>query len=211
MLASPGTLAPVELVRRFEKLNASVISDATGCVGVVAPGLARFSGTGTAVGKAITADCAEGSVAAVFPALEHAQPGDFLCVSAPGSSAYLGDLLLAHLEHLRLRGAVIDGLVRDRDAIARSSLSVFARGLTPANRRTGIPGRSMVAIEIGGVRINPGDWIIADGDGIVVVPPAQAETVLAKAEQLTVMEEKILARVQAGEKLMAAVKAETGR
>jgi regulator of RNase E activity RraA len=211
MSGSQNSIHAHDLVQRFEKLNASVISDATGCKGVIGPGLARFSGSGTAAGKALTAECAEGSVSAVFSALEHAQPGDFLCVLAPGVSAYLGDLLLAQLEHLRLKGVVINGLIRDRDAVARSSLSIFARGLTPANRRTGIPGRSMVAIEIGGVKINPGDWIIADSDGIVVIPPGEAEAALLKAEQLTIIEERILARVRAGEKLMDAVKAETGR
>lgn len=209
MTVDQDTVRTLALTHRFERLNSAIISDAAACKGVVGPGLTRFSGSGTVAGRVVTAQCGEGSVMAIFPTLEHARPGDILCVSGPGASAYLGGLLLTYLAQLRLKGAVIDGLIRDRDEVSGSPLSIFARGLTPANRRARDPGKSMVDLIIGEVIVHPGDWIVADSDGVVVVSPQEAESVLLKAEGLASLEERIYARVNAGEKPMDAVRAET--
>lgn len=199
-------VAPNEISRKLASLSVSIVSDAINGRGVLAPGLIRFSGSGTVAGRAVTADCAEGSLMAIFAALDEAQPGDMLCTTAPGLSAYLGDLLAADIVNRGLAGAVIDGLIRDKDQIAGLPVSFFARGCTPIARRGGAPGRSMVPIAIGGVQINPGDWIVADSDGVVVIPPDQVDTVLKQADENALIEEKIMARVKAGAKVMEAVR-----
>ena len=71
------------IAQKLASLSASIIADARGGVGVLSAGLTRFSGSGTVAGRAVTADCSEGSLLAVFPALEHAEPGDVLCMAAP--------------------------------------------------------------------------------------------------------------------------------
>ena len=99
------TIKPNEdsrMAERLAALSTSMLADATGGAGVLAPGLERFSGSGTIAGRAITADCAEGSVQAIFAALEHAREGDMLVVRAPGRSAYLGDMLATNLMRLGL-------------------------------------------------------------------------------------------------------------
>jgi regulator of RNase E activity RraA len=190
---------------RLASLSASIVADAAGGQGVVSPGLRRFSGTGTVAGRAVTADCAEGSLVAVFPALEHAQPGDVLCITAPGPTAYLGDLLASDIANRGLAATIVDGLIRDSDTIATSSVSFFARGVTPVARRGSEPGRSMLPVQIGGVTVHPGDWIVADGDGAVVIPEAEAANVLEKAEEDARLEAEMLKRIEAGATVMDAV------
>lgn len=199
-----------EIAGRLASLSTSIIADATGGKGVVSPGLVRFSGSGTVAGRAVTADCATGSLWAVFPALDQAQPGDILCMTAPGPTAYLGDLLATDIVNRGLAGAIVDGLIRDRDTIAGLPASFFARGVTPAARRGRDPGQSMTRIMLGATPVDPGDWIVADGDGVVVVPPTELEAVLAKAEEDARAEARIMERIKAGARVMDAVKAEIG-
>lgn len=208
---SDGAARVADIAARLGRLSSSIVADVSEGRGVVSPGLIRFSGSGTVAGRAVTADCAEGSLRAVFPALDQAQPGDILCMTAPGTTAYLGDLLASDIVGRGLAGAVVDGLIRDRDAIAGMPASFFARGVTPYARRGSDPGQSMTPILLGGVRVAPGDWIVADGDGVIVVPPTAIEEVLAKAEENARIEERIMARIRAGEKVRDAVNAEVGR
>lgn len=201
---------PQAIARRLAALTVSGLSDAVGGAGVLTPGLHRFSGTGTVAGPAVTADCEEGALGAVFGALEHAQPGDVLCMTAPGHTSYMGDLLATNLSQRGLAAAVVDGHIRDKDTIAGLPVSVFARGLSPVALRRRNPGQSMVPIEIGAVAVHPGDWVVADGDGVIVIPPDRVEAALAKAEENARIEQRIMARIKAGEKVMDAVRAEFG-
>lgn len=198
------------IARRLAALTVSDLSDAVGGTGVLSPGLQRFSGTGTVAGQAVTADCDEGALGAVFAALEHAQPGDVLCMATPGHTSYMGDLLATNLSQRGLAAAVVDGNIRDKDGIANLPVAVFARGLSPVALRRRDPGRSMVPIQLGGVTVHPGDWVIADNDGVIIIGPAHIEAALAKAEENARVEQRIMARIQAGEKVMDAVRAEVG-
>ena len=199
-----------DIARRLTSLSASAIADATGGEGVMSPGLVRFSGSGTVAGRAVTAECAEGSLRAIHSALDQAQPGDFLCTTAPGSTAYMGDMLAADIVNRGLAAAVIDGLIRDKDALAVLPTSFFARGVTPLVRRGSDPGRPLVPVRIAGVEVSPDDWVVADGDGVVVIPPPRVEAVLEKAEEDARLEARIMARIKAGARIMDAVNQEIG-
>lgn len=203
--------APMDIARELAKWSASAVADAAAGQGVVSPGLVRYSGSGTVAGRAVTAECAEGSLMAVFAALAHAKAGDFLCLTGPGPYAYLGDLLATDLAHRGLAGVVVEGLIRDRDTIATIKTSVFARGVTPAAKRASEPGAAMIPITIGGIRVSPGDWIVADGDGVVVVAPEHVESVLRKAEENSLLEAQIMERIQAGASVLDAVGQVLGR
>lgn len=197
------------IAEKLRALSASVVADALeGRGAVLSPALRRFSGAGVAAGRAITADCAPGSLMAVFPTLEQARPGDMLCMSAPGPSAYMGDLLAANLAERKLSGAIVDGLIRDVSTIAKMPLTVFARGVTPLARRGREPGVSMQPIKWGDVEICPGDWIIADNDGVVIIEQRHVGDVLAKASELARMEERIAARIRDGMTVAEAVRLE---
>lgn len=194
------------IARELSGLSTSILADATGGRGAVAPGLFRFSGKGTVAGRAVTADCAEGSLQAVFAALEHAGSGNMLCTVGPGNSAYLGDLLATNLMRRGMVGAVIDGYIRDRETISVMPLTFMARGLTPVNQRRQDPGSPMVPVMIGGVVIAPGDWVVADDDGVLVIAPGEVEAALAKAQENARIEERIKALVAQGAKVADAVR-----
>lgn len=195
-----------DIARKLSALSTSVLADATGGKGAVAPGLIRFSGTGTVAGRAVTADCDEGSLQAVFAALEHARPGNFLCTVGPGVSAYLGDLLATNIINRGLAGAVIDGFIRDRETISALPVTFVAKGLTPVNLRRQEPGRPMVPLTIGGVTIHPGDWVIVDDDGVMVIAPSDIEVALAKAQENARIEQRIMELVGTGVQITDAVR-----
>lgn len=184
----------------------SLLSDVRGGEGVIAPGLMRFAGTGTRAGRAVTARCEEGSLQAVFAALEQARPGDFLCIQGAGETAYLGDLLAGNLVQRRLAGAIVDGYVRDRCAIADLPLTILARGLTPRNMRRQGGGEAQVPLAVGSVTIRPGDWIAADDDGVIVLAPEELEQTLARAARQVRVETRIRELVLAGARLPDAVR-----
>jgi 4-hydroxy-4-methyl-2-oxoglutarate aldolase len=146
--------------------------------GMVAAGVARTVRTIPAPELA-TAEPYKGEMAAV----DALRPGDVLVVSDCHWS-FWGELLSTAARHRGCRGVVIDGYTRDTRAIIAMGFPVFCRGIHPADSL----GRLDVAehdvpIDCGGVLVQPGDLVLADDDGVVVVPQGVAEPVLAAAEE----------------------------
>ena len=115
------------------------------------------------------------------------------------SSAHLGELSVASLVARGCAGAVIDGGCRDVAAILGEELPVFSRYVTPQDC---VPRwellRHSQEITVGAVRVAPGDWIVADADGIVVVPSAVCEEALERAEAIVATESEVREAVRAG-------------
>jgi regulator of RNase E activity RraA len=116
------------------------------------------------------------------------------------STAHLGELSVTSLKARGVAGAVIDGGCRDVDFILREDFPVFSRFTTPQDStgRWELVGHGDVELEIGGVRVVRGDWIVADRDGIVVVPAALAEQVVGEAERKAATENEIRDAVRRG-------------
>jgi regulator of RNase E activity RraA len=114
-------------------------------------------------------------------------------------SAHLGELSVTSLQARGCAGAVLDGGCRDVDFILETGFPVFSRFVTPEDStwRWELT-TTQEPIEIGGVRIEPGDWIVGDADGVVSVPAAVAEDVLAEAEAKAAKESEIRAAVREG-------------
>jgi regulator of RNase E activity RraA len=115
------------------------------------------------------------------------------------SAAHLGELSVTSLAARGCAGAVIDGGCRDVEAIVNEGLPVFSRYVTPQDC---VPRWELLAtsreITAGGVRISPGDWIVADADGIVAIPSQLSEEVLEMAEAVVSTENKVRAAVREG-------------
>jgi 4-hydroxy-4-methyl-2-oxoglutarate aldolase len=115
-------------------------------------------------------------------------------------TAHLGELSATALKARGVAGAVIDGGCRDADFILREDFPVFSRFTTPQDStgRWELVGHGGVELLIEGVRVARGDWIVADRDGIVVVPSAIVGDVVAEAEEKAATESEIRAAVRAG-------------
>ena len=116
-----------------------------------------------------------------------------------GLSAHLGELSVTSLKARGCAGAVLDGGCRDVDFILREGFPVFCRHVTPEDSTWRWElSATQEPVEIGGVHIHPGDWVIGDDDGLVVVPRAEAEDVLAEAEAKAATESEIRVAVRQG-------------
>ena len=116
-----------------------------------------------------------------------------------GFSAHLGELSVTSLKTRGCAGAVLDGGCRDVDFILREGFPVFCRHVTPEDSTWRWElSATQEPVEIGGVQIHPGDWVIGDDDGLVVVPGAEAEAVLAEAEAKAATESEIRVAVRKG-------------
>ena len=189
------------LADRFGKLVTPWVSDAQGSLGVMHADIKSRVPGAIAAGPAFTVLCYPGSIITVHKALAEAKAGDMLVVAGDGDEkgALLGELMSTACKAIGLAGAVIDGPVRDAAAMRDLGFPVWARSVTPrvgTNRRVGLTN---VPVACADVVVNPGDWVFADDDGVVVVPLANVESVLTAAEAADAKERKIEERIKAGE------------
>lgn len=195
--------------RRLIALSSADLSEALGKSGSLDPAIHRLTG-GKIAGPAVTASCEPYTVGAMLRALRDAQDGEVLCVQGEGDWAYFGERVATEAVRRNLAGVVVDGYVRDLEGIAALDLAVFARGAIPVGGTPGGAGEVNVPLRIGIQEITPGDWVIGDVDGVVIVPRGDIERALAAAEATVAAESLVLARVAAGESLFD-VQPELGR
>ena len=154
-----------------------------------------------AFGRAFTAQGAGGDNLALHHAVAHAQPGDVvvLAVGEEQGVAHCGEIVAMAARERGLAGIVLDGAIRDRVEIAELGLPVFHLGTSPSGPGKAGPGTLGVPVELRGVRVEPGDLVSADADGIAVVRATDVESVTAAAESLVAREGEIVARIRRGE------------
>lgn len=134
-------------------------------------------------------------------AIMQAQPGDVIVVGRGDRldvSAWGGLLALA-AQTRGVQGVVVDGACRDLDEYRALGFPVFARGGVPVTARGRIMQEAVnVEIECAGVAVAPGDWVVADGSGVVFIPQTRAEEVVAAAERIAAREAAIAAAIRRG-------------
>jgi RraA family protein len=153
-------------------------------------------------GPAVTAKVFPGDNLMVHKAMDIAQPGDVIVVdtSASHMTAVLGDMICTKAHHRGVAGFVVDGLVRDLDGILElGTMPVFARGTTPIGPLHRGPGEVNHPVACGGVVVHPGDIVVGDADGVVVVPKDVARTVLDDLEAGAEAAQRYLGAVQRGD------------
>ncbi len=133
-------------------------------------------------------------------ALAYAEPGDVLVVGTEGylGTAVIGDLMAGMLLNSGAAGLVTDGAVRDTPGIVGVGLPVFCAGVSPNSPQRNGPGTVGLAISIGGVTVNPGDVVVGDVDGVVVVPQDALDDVIAHVDEIKRMETEVEAKVKDG-------------
>lgn len=134
-------------------------------------------------GPAYPVRCAPGDNLMLHAAIHRAPKGSVLvCEAGDHDFAMAGGNVCAYAQQRGIEGLVVDGAVRDLAEIRARRFPVFARGLVPKPAEKNGPGALDVPVTVGGVRVAPGDLVVADEEGIVVVPRADAVAVRARAE-----------------------------
>jgi RraA family protein len=143
-------------------------------------------------GPAVTVKVRSGDNFMLHKALELVRPGDVLVVETQGCNAYAvcGDLMVSCMDKLGVVGIVVDGTVRDIATLREIGMPVFARGTVCGAGDKDGPGEVNFPIACGGIVVNPGDLILADEDGVVVVPKYDIEEAIEGADKKLATEKK---------------------
>jgi regulator of RNase E activity RraA len=172
------------LVRRLGALPTANIGDVMDRLGILDSRISPIWAGARVAGPAFTVWTRSGDNQAVHRALAVAQPGDVVVVNggADESRALIGDIMGARARSRGIAGFVLDGAARDASGLAAIDMPVFARALTPAGPYKFGPGYLGRTIAVGGVAVAPGDLVVGDEDGVIVVPQDAATSVAEAAE-----------------------------
>lgn len=177
-----------EVMMQFKQIPASNVGDVMERSCAMNPRIRLLSSPASqmAVGAALTVKLRAGDNLALHAALNIAEEGDFIVVSNEGDTgrAIMGEIMMAYLKDTkRIAGIVLDGPIRDIDEIGKWDFPVYATGTTPGGPYKEGPGEVNVPIACGEISVNPGDIILADPDGIIVIPRKDAPQVLEDAKK----------------------------
>ena len=153
------------------------------------------------VGQARTIASVAGDNAAMHTIINMLRPGEVLVIDAENfdNRAVWGGILNSRAMLQKINGGVVDGAVRDISELRDMPLPVFASAASPAGPHKGWGGSIDDVISCGGVSVTPGDIILADDDGVTVVPLTRAESVLAEAQKKVQFEADVLEKLARGE------------
>lgn len=190
-------------VRRLTKPGTAALSDAMGKTGAMQHDLQCYSANPVMAGPAFTVRLHPADILMVTPALRQCPRGHVLVIDGRGdcNTALWGELTTYSAEKKGLAGVVMDGALRDARAISQNRLPVFARAKVPNAGGAEYLGEIGVTVNCAGQVVNPGDWVVGDHDGVIVIPAGQVEAVLARAEEIVTAEKKIEKAILAGREL----------
>lgn len=196
-----AALSPVEdLIADYAGLAVANIGDARDRMGMLDGGIHSLWKGARLVGRARTVEVRSGDNQAVHRAVAAARPGDVLVINGQGdiTRALIGELIAERAKARGVVGMIIDGAARDVVELERIGFGVWARGLSPAGPYKHGPGRTDVPVAVGGVVVHPGDLVVADDDGAIVVPAAEAVTSLLGGRAVEADEAQRRAAILAG-------------
>lgn len=172
-----------DIVSQFKEVPTTAISDAVKGLNNLDPKIKPLKEEYKLAGRALTVKTAVGDNLAVQKALRVSKPGDVLVIDAKGNEyrAVAGDFVVGMAKTLGIAGIVVDGVIRDIVGVKELDYPVFSRGTTVAASGKAGFGEVNVPISVGGAPVHPGDIIVGDADGVVVVPQEHEEDILTKA------------------------------
>ena len=192
-----------EVMMQFKEIPASNVADVMERSCAMNPRIRLVSSPKAQmmVGPALTIKARSGDNLALHAAIDMAQEGDVLVVSNVGDNtrALMGEIMMALLYHTKkAAGIILDGPIRDIDEIGKWDFPVYATGTTPGGPYKEGPGEVNVPISCGEISVNPGDIILADPDGIIVIPRKDAPQILEDAKKFQAADETKLAAAKNG-------------
>ncbi|MCS0583349.1 RraA family protein [Massilia pinisoli] len=195
-------IAP-DLVARAAHYPSSILADVAGRRGALSSRIAPLSPTMRLAGPALTIDVRPGDNLMIHAAMALAKPGDVLVIDGKGdeSCALMGEIMVSQCMAIGIAGIVVYGAVRDTEAIRALGFPMYAIGANPNGPTKLVPGRVNWPVSVGGVTVNPGDLVVADADGVVVVEPAKVPAVLQLAEKKLADETARIDGIRSGKQL----------
>jgi regulator of RNase E activity RraA len=189
------------LVEGFRQAATGHVGDALGRSAAMDAGIKPVSPSASFCGVAFTVKTRPVDNLVVWKALELAQPGDVIVIATGGHLAHStwGDLTSRVAAARGLAAVVTDGAVRDVEGIAEVGIPVFAAAVTPNSPQKDGPGELNVPVSCGGQVVHPGDILVGDGDGVVVVPRDDAAIALVELERIQAYEAERLDAITRGE------------
>ncbi|MDJ1464570.1 MULTISPECIES: RraA family protein [unclassified Nitratireductor] len=185
----------------FRELPVANVSD---CMSRMYAGGARLrpihDAQSVLAGPALTVRTRPGDNLMLHHALDIAEPGDVIVVDAGGdlTTAILGEIMVAIAKKRGIAGIIVNGAIRDADEIRRMDFPLYAAGVTHRGPYKDGPGEVNTTIAIDGMVIEPGDLVLADGDGVLTVPFDQTETILAATRRKQDAEQVEMAKIADG-------------
>lgn len=188
-----------ELVEQFRDLPAANIADEMNRFNCIDACIKPVNST-PLLGTAVTARVRSGDNLMFHKALDVAQPGDVIVIDGQGDlvNALVGENLVLWAIKRGVTGIVVDGAIRDVDTLRKLNFPVYAAGITPSGTYKNGAGEVNVPICCGRVVVNPGDIVVGDTDGLVVIPAREAAEVLASSKAKRKAELAIREAISAG-------------
>jgi 4-hydroxy-4-methyl-2-oxoglutarate aldolase len=180
-------------------LGSATLYEASGVDCSLDPGIRTVWVGAATAGPAYTVRCHPADNLPIHHAMERVSPGSVLVVDCAGVLAgYWGDVLTAAAQTRGVAGLVIDGGVRDVAQIREMGFPVFSRGVCVRRTVKHSQGLINVPIVIGGVRVSPGDLIVADEDGVIALPAASVAATIERGKDRARREESIVSELRSG-------------
>ena len=192
-----------ELVKKAAEFQPAIFADVAGRRGALHARIRALAPTMKVCGPAFTVDVRPGDNLMIHAAMSMARPGDVLVIDGKGdqTSALMGTIMMTACKQIGIAGVVMDGPVRDSLEIIEMGYPVFSAGTNPNGPTKFIPGRIGWPVSVGGVTVHPGDLIVGDCDGVVVIERERVETLLPQAAKKVADETKRIQAIKRNEAL----------
>lgn len=190
----------MKLRERLLKVGTGPVSDALDKGGAMSGSMRPWSAKAKMAGPAFTVQVHTADILMVSHALAHCPPGSVLVIDGRGelNTALWGGLTTLSASRKGLAGVVVNGAVRDLADIRRSELPVFARAVVPNAGGAEYAGKLQVPVTCADAVVHPGDWVVGDADGVVVIPSALLEETVSRAERIVRAEKKMAKAIREG-------------
>jgi 4-hydroxy-4-methyl-2-oxoglutarate aldolase len=190
-----------ELVAAARELPSSILADVYGRRGTLHGRVTPVSPTMKIAGPALTVEVRPGDNLMIHAALSIAQPGDVIIVDGKGDQtcALIGEIMATQAQQSGVAGMVLDAAVRDVEALRANGFPVFSAGANPCGPTKFVPGLVNWSITVAGVTVNPGDLVVGDADGVVVIERARVAEMIEAGRKKVASEKSRIKSILGGD------------